>query len=177
MKTKAFLITSLIIGILSCKKSENKEIANLVEGTWTLETTSAIYDNLDFNEDMTYKITGLAYNPLINNGIPVETGCLIGEWSYENNKITFLTRHITIYSLNQDIDITAAYDQPIGSFYDFMTDGIFQDTSEISRINNFSEDSITLDSEYSPIVWIVKELNKTTLIVLNGTATITYMKQ
>ena len=177
MKTKALLIVLVIIGFLSCENNESSEIDKLTEGVWSLETTSTNYETIDFKADMTYKITGLVNSPLISSGIPIETGYVTGNWDLENNKITFTTAHIELNSNNSQIDILTVDGQPIGSFYGYEVDGIFQDTSDIIRIIMIGGDTISMDTEYVPTIWIIEHLNENSLTVKSGTETFRYKKQ
>jgi hypothetical protein len=178
MKIKIILLISILAGILSCKDKESSRIENLIERTWILETTSPVIEQLDFQGDMTYKITGLINNSLVNNGVAIETGFVTGEWNFDNNKITFLTAHVELNTNISDIDIPIVDSQPIGSFYGYQVNGIFQNSSDdTDMIIKIRGDTIATGSEYPPTVWIIEELTEKTLIVINGTEKIKYYKQ
>ena len=178
MKIRILLMISFIIGLISCKDEESSGFDILTDGTWTLETTSPVFEYLDFKANMTYKITGLmSSSPRINNGVAIETGFVTGEWNLEGNKITFLTAHAELNTNNLDIDIPTVDSQPLCSFYGYQVVGIFQDTSDIGGIINIRGDTTSLDSEYSPTVWIIEGLTEKSLIVKSGIETIKYNKQ
>ncbi len=177
MKIKVLLIFLMIFGILSCEKNESSEIDKLTEGIWSLETTSINYETIDFKANMTYKITGFVNNPMISSGIPIETGYITGNWDFENNKITFTTAHVELNSNNSQIDIPTLDGQSIGSFYGYEVDGIYQDTSDINRIILIGGDTISMDTEYVPTIWIIEELSDNSLTVKNGAETFRYNKQ
>ena len=164
----------MIIGILSCENKESSKFDKLVDGTWTLETTPPVLEYLDLKEDMTYKITGLISNPVLNNGVAVETGSVTGEWNLEDNKITFLTTHVELNTNYFDIDIPMIDDQQQGSFLGYQVEGIFNNSNTDWIMRG---DTASLDLGYSPTVWIIEELTEKSLIVTRGTKTIKYDKQ
>lgn len=176
MKTKLFLIITVIIGIVSCEKNESSEIDKLTKGVWSLDTTSPNYETIDFRADMTYKITGIVNNPLTGSGIPIETGYVTGNWEFENNKITFATAQVELNLNNSQIDIShipTVEGQPLGSLYGNIVDGIYQGVSETNIVGN----SIPMDTGYVPTIWIIEDLNDNSLIVKSGNETIRYKKQ
>ncbi len=172
MKIKMILMISVVIGILSCEDKETSQVDKLTDGVWISETTSIKYENLDFKEDMTYKITELVNSPFTDNEAPFETGNVSGDWSLESNKIAFLTAYA-----NLNFDIPTFDGQPLDSFIGYQCDGIFVNTSEFDRVINIEGDTVFPDSEYSPTTWLIEELTDKSLIVKRGTDIIKYKKQ
>ena len=128
---KRFLLFTLSILIISCEKNDSDDF--LTNGTWILDSgiRSTTNETLKFNTNGTYLIES---ELSLSRVVTTVTGRISGNYNRQGNLINFTS---TIVELPDDSDTGTGIQfetengQPIGNFYGYIVNGIWQNDSSI----------------------------------------------